>query len=420
MNKFNHILKSELIESMGCTEPAAIALAVAYAKEQLPNNSKINKVVLKLSSNVLKNALCVTIPNTSEYGINMIVALAIEVCESKNKLTLLKNITKENIENAAKLLNEFDIDIKLQSDCDPLYICVEIFSENHNAQVVIEKEHDNITSCKKDGNILLLKNVKENHAKTTEKFSFQDLLEFVNGKEIDFEILKEVKKHNCLIAEEGLEKSLGMGVGNAINNISLFNEKIKNVVAKTVAGIDARMSGLAKKVYINSGSGNQGITATVPVIEMSKILGVSEEQELRALALSHLTAIYIRNAQGKLSSACGAVCASAGVAAAVAYLNNASGKQIQGAVLNLLCSNFGVFCDGAKSTCALKVASAISAALIAGLLAKNNVFIDSNLGVISNSLEETLKAVSVIENKLTQSMDQAILDVVCENVKYKK
>ena len=417
MNKLNEVLKSELIESVGCTEPSAISLAVAYAKESLNTDEDIESVCLALSSNVLKNALCVTIPNTNASGIEMIVALSLNKCKSDNHLTILNNITKEEIDLAVETLKNVKINIELIDNCDPLYICVEIKTKNHKVKVEIENKHDEIKSCEKDGVVVFKNNRETTNQYHANKFTYDEVFDFIQNGQMDIDLLKTIKKYNLEIANYGIENQTGLGVGKAISGATLFDEKYRSVIAKTVAGVDSRMSGVSKKVYINSGSGNQGITATVPVVELAKILNVSEEEELKALALSHLTAIFIRSKQGRLSSSCGAVCASGGATAGMAYLLGATREQIEGAVLNLLCSNFGVFCDGAKTTCALKVASAISSALTSAFLAKENVFINANLGVVSKSLEETLNSLSVIENKMTSSMDKTILEVAMKNVK---
>ena len=415
MSKFDDILRSELIESMGCTEPSAIALAVAYAKEKLNCNENVERVSLMLSSNMLKNALSVTIPNTKQSGIEMIVALSLNKGKSYNQLTILNNLTDDDVEMAKRTLKDVKVDVGLAENCNHLYIGVSIYTQSHNVKVEIEDKHDEITSCEKDGFVIFKKGIQSAQETDVKNFTYEELLDYIDNQNMDSELLNKVKEYNLKISNYGLENKTGLGVGKTLSETQLFDEKYRSVIAKTVAGIDSRMSGVAQKVFINSGSGNQGITATVPVVEMAKILNVSEEKELKALALSHLTAIYIRSKQGRLSSACGAVCASAGVAGAVVYLLGGSKTQIQGAVLNLLCSNFGVFCDGAKTTCALKVASALSCALTCGFLAKENVFINSNLGVISQSLDETLNNLSKVENKLTTEMDKTILQVAIHN-----
>ena len=208
-----------------------------------------------------------------------------------------------------------------------------------------------------------------------------------------------------------------MNVGHAIADSDLYNPLYKKIIATTVAGIDSRMSGVPKKVFINSGSGNQGITATVPIVTYAKENNIPKEKELEALTLSHLVTIYIRSKQNRLSSSCGAIGASAGVAAGLAYMMDCNKKQIEGAITNLLCSNFGVFCDGAKVTCSLKVATAIGSAINAAQLAKRNIFMTENLGVISSSLDETLDSLSFIEDELTKKLDTVIMHQAIKNTK---
>ena len=415
MSKFDDILNAELIESMGCTEPAAIAFAVAFAKEKLNTLEKVESVSLMLSSNMLKNALCVTIPNTNQSGVEMIVALSLNKCKSNNRLTILSEFTDKDVENAQRTLKDVKIEVGLAKNSNHLYICANVCTKNHNVKVEIEDKHDEIKTCEKDGFVIFKKALTPQQEQTENNNTYEELLDYIENENMNSSLLNKIKEYNLDIANYGLENKTGLGIGKTLSHTHLFDEKYRSVIAKTVAGIDSRMGGVGKKVYINSGSGNQGITATVPVVEMAKILKVSKAQELKALALSHLTAIHIRSKQGRLSSACGAVCACGGVAAAVTYLLGGTRKQIQGAVLNLLCSNFGVFCDGAKSTCALKVASALSAAFASAFLAKEDVYINSNLGVISQSLDETLSYIAKIENKLTTEMDKTILETAIDN-----
>ena len=413
--KYNEILKRELIESMGCTEPSAIAFAVAYCREQI--DEPVESIKLQLSSNVLKNALCVTIPNTSRSGIKMIVALALSVGKSQNKLTILNSIQSQDIKNAEQLIKDIDIDVGLSQTTKSLYIQTCIKTSNHVVEVIVEDEHDKISSCKLD-NEIIFENKNEIHNEKCQdvQMNLKEILTFITSAEIDFLLLRNVRDYNLEIASHGTTKSLGLGLGNKISNTPVYNEVISHIIAKTAGGIDARMSGTAKRVYINSGSGNQGITATVPVIEFARLKGLSEEKQLRALALSHLLAIYIRSSQGKLSSTCGAVCAAAGVAGSVAYILGGNEKEISGAVTNLLCSNFGVFCDGAKSTCSLKVVSAVSSAITCAYLAVENIIIDSKLGVISNALDKTLNTLGKIENKFTQELDKVILEEALKDI----
>lgn len=411
------ILKQEIQCSMGCTEPSALAYAVAYSNEQL--KEKIKKINVRLSSNVLKNALCVNIPNTNVSGIELIILLAIISCESEDKLTILKNVSSDDLKKVNELKSKIDINIELVKNVNPLFIDVELYSDNHVVNTIVEENHKKIKSCRVDDEYIYQDKTNNDIDNVKNNYNYNDILLYVKRKKYDKKLLDEVIKYNVEISEYGLENRVGLKVGYNINNSGIFNKDYSNIISKTVAGIDARMSGAAKKVFINSGSGNQGITATVPIVEMAKKLKVSDEVLYSSLTLSHCTTIYIRSKQNKLSSSCGAVCACAGVAAGITYMLGGTDDQIKGAVLNLLCSNFGIFCDGAKVTCSFKIASSISAALISASLAKNEIFIHENYGVISSSFEDTLKNLSKIEKEFTNKMDESIMNVAIKNKKEK-
>ena len=416
-NRLNNLLKKELLCSMGCTEPSAIAYAAAYAKEHLIGDEPIRKITLSASSNILKNALCVTIPNTKINGIEMILLLGALKCDSNEKLTILNNISPKDINDVTEMYKDIDIEIVLKHDVNALYIEVDLDTDRHTVKTIVEQTHDQIKSCSVDGTTIY-ENKTETKEQTREtEFNFDDIYTFVTERKYDKDLIDEVKTYNTQIGEYGLTNDVGLNVGSSIEENDLYTTNYKRIIAKTVAGIDSRMSGVPKKVIINSGSGNQGITATVPIVEFASLYNIPEETAREALTLSHLVTLYVRSKQNKLSSSCGAICAASGVAAGIAYMMQCDKKQIEGAITNLLCSNFGVFCDGAKVTCSLKVASSISSAINAAMLAKKNVFIHENLGVMSSSLDETLKSLSIIEEQLTKNLDTVIMSEAIKNSK---
>ena len=411
----SEILKNELIMSMGCTEPSAIAYATSYAKEKLPGKENIVKVTVTLSSNMLKNALCVSLPNTELNGIESIVLLALVKGESKNKLTIFHDIKAEDIKQAIELKDKLIIEIKYKDKVDPLYIDVLLETKKHSSRTIIIGYHDKIYESYVDNELVYKDSTMKTSRKKKIKITFDDIYDYITNNLFDNELLEEVRKYNYEIGEFGLNNQVGLNVGRCLNELNIYNDNYSELISKTVAGIDSRMSGISKKVIINSGSGNQGITATIPIIEFAKANFVDHQTELQALALSHLTAIYIRSKQSRLSSSCGAVCASAGVTAGIAYMLGCTKEQIQGSVLNHLCSNFGIFCDGAKVTCSLKVATSLASALNAAHLAQKNIFINSNYGVISSSLDESLDILARIEKKFTRTIDKTIMNEAIKN-----
>lgn len=409
-NNLNDVLKKELLCSVGCTEPSAIAYAVAYAREQLKVDEPIKKITLMASSNVLKNALCVILPNTKMSGIEAIILLGALKCKSAEKLTILNNITQEDIDDLIAECKDIEIEVILKNDVNAFYIECDLKTETHTVKTILEQDHDKIKSCAIDGTKIFENETKISNDKIISDFSFDDIYSFVIESKFDEKLMEEVRAYNTEIGEYGLSNDVGLNIGRAIEKNNLYSSKYKKIIAKTVAGIDSRMSGIPKKVIINSGSGNQGITATVAIVEFAKVYNIPFKMELEALTLSHLVTLYIRSKQNKLSSSCGAICASAGVAAGIAYMMRCDKTQIEGAITNLLCANFGVFCDGAKVTCSLKVASAISSALNSAMLAKQNIYLREKLGVVSSSFDETLVSLSIIEEQLTKNLDKVIMN----------
>lgn len=400
----SEILKRELVMSMGCTEPSAIAYATSYAKEQISDSESITKVVVTLSSNVLKNALCVSLPNTELNGIESIVLLALVKGKSEKKLTIFSDIQENDIKQVINLKDKINIEIKYKTDVNSLYIEIQMESKTHSCRTIIMGYHDKIYESYLDGNLIYQNLDIKTSCKKKNKFTFDDIYDYITNNLFDIKLFEEVKKYNCGIGEYGLNNQVGLNIGSCLSKLNIYNDTYKDIIAKTVSGIDSRMSGISKKVIINSGSGNQGITATIPIVEFAKANDIDYQTELQALALSHLTAIYIRSKQSRLSSSCGAVCASAGVTAGFAYMLGCTKEQIQGAVLNHLCSNFGIFCDGAKVTCSLKVATSLASALNAAHLAKKNIFINENYGVMSSSLDESLDILARIEKNLLKQL----------------
>lgn len=404
------LLADELISSMGCTEPSAIAYSVAYAKEHLTNNEAIKEIEFYGSSNILKNALCVHIPNTNLCGIKIIILLALTKCKSEDKLNILSNIDEEDIKKTQELEKQIKLKVNLKENDNSLYIETIIKTDNHKVKVKIIQKHNFIQLCEVDGQTIEENEIIETSPKLLVNLNFNDIYDYVIKREYDKRIIEQTKKYNYEISQYGLNNDVGLNVGSTLADSSIYNSEYSKIISTTVAGIDSRMSGVSKKVIINNGSGNQGITATVPIAEYAKINNIPEDIEYDALTLSHLVALYIRKNQGKLSSSCGAVCASAGTTAGIAYMMGCNKEQIEGAINNLLCSTFGVLCDGAKATCSLKVATAISAAINSAVLAKNNVFLNENLGIVSSSLDTTVKSIGTVEKQLTKKLDKVIMD----------
>lgn len=356
-------------------------------------------------------------PNTNTSGIIMIILLAILKCNSKDKLTILSDLTFDDIEKAKKLKDKIIINISMKENVNPLFIETNVMTKNHNVKVIIEQFHDKIKTCYVDNKLIFDNNYNFINDNINSNLNFNDFFQFVVNREYDISTIENIKNTNYEVGKYGMEHDVGLNIGSIINSLNIYDNKIKKVISATVSGIDSRMSGVPKKVYINSGSGNQGLTATIPIVEFAKQYNISKERELDAIVLSHLVAIYIRSKQNKLSSSCGAICAAAGVSAGITYMLNCNRNLIESAIINVLCSNFGIFCDGAKVTCSLKVASAISSAINSSFLALKGVCFFDSYGIFSKNLEYTLETLGVIEKELTKNVDKIIMD---EAIKIKK
>lgn len=412
----NAILNNELKTSMGCTEPSAIAYSIAFSKKYLLSNDSVKLVELNLSSNLIKNVLCVTIPNTKQNGIVFAAIAGLVVNNDAKGLHIFRNLTKENIEQILEMQKNIKVKIKLVDNVSPLFVKSTLITQNgHSITTIITNQHDYIQSVIVDGKELFINNDNKEIYQSNNNIEYKDIFRFVENDFYDIELVKIIEKYNTDIGNYGMNNDVGLNIGKSIKKVQTFNENISDVVAKTVSAIDSRMSGVSKTVVINSGSGNQGITATIPIIEMAKVLKVSDRVKNQSLILSHLTAIYIRSKQSRLSSTCGAVFAACGVAAGLTYMLGGGLLQIERAVLNLLCSNFGILCDGAKTTCSLKVMSVLSSAINCAYLSRNDVYIDSNLGIISTDFEKTIMSISLIEKKLTKGIDKIIMREAMKN-----
>ena len=371
-NEYVTILESELVPALGCTEPIALAYAAAKAKEVL--GKMPDHITMRCSGNIIKNVKGVKVPNSGGMkGVEAAAVLGITGGDPSQALEVLEHVTDREIDEAEKLLKAGFCDCVLKDDVANLYIeayAVCKKTEKSEALVVIEDEHTNITHIEKDGQVLFHKEKKEycqEREKTPDKslLNLEDIITFANEVQItDVEkVLGRQIKYNTRIAEEGLRNPWGAQVGRVV--LEEFGEDVKwRAVAKASAGSDARMSGCALPVIINSGSGNQGMTCSLPVIEFGKELKKSKEEIYRALCVSNLVALNQKKYIGSLSAYCGAVCAAAGAGAGITYLCGGTLEQIENTVVNTIADAGGIVCDGAKPSCAAKISTALQAAIL--------------------------------------------------------
>lgn len=424
-NEYVTILESELVPALGCTEPIALAYAAAKAKEVL--GKMPDHITMRCSGNIIKNVKGVKVPNSGGMkGVEAAAVLGITGGDPSQALEVLEHVADREIDEAEKLLKAGFCDCVLKDDVANLYIeayAVCKKTEKSEALVVIEDEHTNITHIEKDGQVLFHKEKKEycqEREKTPDKslLNLEDIITFANEVQItDVEkVLGRQIKYNTRIAEEGLRNPWGAQVGRVV--LEEFGEDVKwRAVAKASAGSDARMSGCALPVIINSGSGNQGMTCSLPVIEFGKELKKSKEEIYRALCVSNLVALNQKKYIGSLSAYCGAVCAAAGAGAGITYLCGGTLEQIENTVVNTIADAGGIVCDGAKPSCAAKISTALQAAILSHKMAMRGLTFARGEGLVMDCPEDTIKAVGYVGRAGMKQTDVEILNLMIGKTK---
>ena len=418
---YSTILKDELMTALGCTEPICIAYCSAVMREALA--AEPEKIHVSCSGNLVKNAKGATVPNSGGMkGIAASAVLGAVGGDASKKLELLTGITAEQISRARELLDEGICETSLiGKDCDNLQVVVRGEADGHFAEAELKHTHTNITRILRDGEVLYS---GENHAEEkadepeapAQKLSIKKIIDYCENMDLDEEGIREVLEHqircNSAISEEGLKNNWGASVGQVI--LSQDQSLRAKAVASAAAGSDARMSGCELPVVINSGSGNQGITVTMPVIRYAEALGKSRDDLLRALALSNLVAIHIKSAYGRLSAFCGAVSAATGAGAAITWMYGGDYDRICATIVNTLGTISGMVCDGAKPSCASKIASAVDCAIMAHLMAMNSRQFQSGDGLVKKDVESTIQSIGRMASEGMVATDQKILELMME------
>jgi len=416
--QFFEILNRELVVAMGCTEPIAIVIAAAHVKKH--SNGKIKAVNVKASRNIVKNAFSVKIPGTNDCGINLAAALGMCISPSEINMEVLEDIQNEEVDAAKKMVEDGLVSVELADTPKKLYIEVTVETDRSISRAVVEDFHDNVVLVEVDGKKLDIENIKKpmkNNDSIFDELSLDEILRFINEVETHkLGLIKECIKLNTQISFEGINNCYGIKVGKNIHtNIGgdIFGNDICNhAVALTASGSDARMAGCNLPVMTNSGSGNQGISATMPVVVFAAYFNADEETLLRAVTLSNLITIYIKSSLGRLSALCGATVASAGSCCGITYIMGGNNDQIKSALQNILGNITGMICDGAKAGCALKVATCTSAAIQSVICVMEGQHIKSTDGIIEEDPEETIKNFCNIGQAGMAEADKIILEIM--------
>ncbi len=411
--QYVQLLRDELQPALGCTEPIAVAYAAALARQTL--GVLPERIIAKCNGNIIKNAKSVTVPNSGgQKGIEAAATLGALGGNADKKLEVLTDLTEAQIALSRQLAAEGYCQVALEEGDAELYVEIIAMAGQETATVILRDKHTNVYRIEKNGQVLqaqldlavskdgddtpLTVDAILDFARSLDTADVQDLFE----RQISF---------NSKIAQEGIDKNYGVGIGKKLLNLYGNTVQVR-ASALAAAASDARMSGCDLAVVINSGSGNQGITVSLPVVEYAKELNVSREMLYRALAISNLVSIHIKRGIGSLSAFCGAVSASAGSAAAITFLQGGSGEQIVNAISNTLAILSGVVCDGAKPSCAGKVSQAIECAVLASSMALRNDNFQTGDGIIGDTIEATVSNVSRLAKEGMKETDIEILNIM--------
>ena len=412
------LVKSEVIPAIGCTEPIAVALCVAKAAEVL--NKRPEKITVLLSANILKNAMGVGIPGTGMIGLPIAVALGALIGKSAYQLEVLKDSTPDAVEAGKRFIEEKRINISLKDDIEEkLYIEVCCEADTDKATAIIAGGHTCFTYIMHNGDILLDKQT------TSCIEEEEDVLDLTLRKVYDFAMttslddirfILDTARLNKTAAERSFEGEYGHGLGKILRGTYehriMGDSVFSHILSYTSGACDARMAGAMIPVMSNSGSGNQGISATLPVLVYAEENGKSEEELIRALMLSHLTVIYIKQSLGRLSALCGCVVAATGSSCGITWLMGGTYEQVAYAVQNMIANLTGMICDGAKPSCALKVTTGVSTAVLSAIMAMENRCVTSVEGIIDEDVDQSIRNLTKIGSKGMNETDKVVLEIM--------
>lgn len=420
---FIKILREELVPALGCTEPIAVAFTAAHLKKMI--GSMPDKLIIESSGNIIKNAKSVIVPNSGGLkGIKAAAVIGLTGGNAEKGLEVLSDVKQCHIDEANDFLANSEVELKILDTPALLHLKMSAYKEKDFYEAELIHRHTNISSLKKNG-----KTVFENPCSAegsadclTDRscLSIKDILEFADTVEPDsvFDLVQRQIDYNTKISEAGMNEEFGINTGKNILKFyrqtgSSFSVKVQ-AEAETAAASDARMCGCPYPVVTNSGSGNQGLAVSIPVIVYARELKIEKEKRLRALLVSNLIAIHQKTGIGRLSAYCGAVTAAAAAAAAITYMKGGSYGQVCSTISNTLAAVSGMICDGAKQSCALKIAAALNCALFSHEMAMNNLVFSAGDGIVKQNIEQTISGIGAVAAKGMVQTDKVILDVMLE------
>lgn len=417
LNIFTQILKEELVPAMGCTEPIALAFAGAKAREVL--GTLPDKIVIEASGSIIKNVKSVVVPNTGNLkGIPAAVCAGVTLGNADKKLEVLSDIKENEIPKISEFMANIQIEVKHLKGGFNFDIILTAQKDENYAKIRITNAHTNITLIEKNGEKLFETKIRcESDEGFTDRsvLSGEAIWKYINAVDIDDikPIIKRQIEYNTAIAEEGLKNDYGASIGKVILNA--YGDNVRDrAKAMAAAGSDARMNGCELPVIINSGSGNQGMTCSLPVLEYAKELKVSDQKLYRALALSNLIAIHIKSGIGRLSAYCGAVSAGAAAGAGIAYLYTEDYSTVMHTVVNALGIVSGIICDGAKASCAAKIAASVDAGILGFDMYRQGREFVSGDGIVAKGFEANVKNIGRLGKTGMKNTDAEILDMMLD------
>ena len=412
------LINSEVIPAIGCTEPIAVALCVAKAVETL--NTKPEKIDVLLSANILKNAMGVGIPGTGMIGLPIAVALGAIIGKSDYQLEVLKDCTPEAVELGKAMIDQKCINITLkENNSEKLYIEVVCSHGNETSTAIIAGEHTNFIYLAKNDDVLLnlSHESKQDSDSDAPILNLRMVYDFAMTSPLDeLRFILETARLNKEAAEKSFDGDYGHSLGKMLRGSykdQLMGDSVfSHILSYTSAACDARMAGAMIPVMSNSGSGNQGISATLPVVIYAQDNNKPEEDLIRALTLSHLTVIYIKQSLGRLSALCGCVVAATGSSCGITYLMGGTYEQISYAVQNMIANITGMICDGAKPSCALKVSTGVSTAVLSAIMAMENKCVSAVEGIIDNDVDQSIRNLTRIGSQAMNETDRMVLEIM--------
>lgn len=418
------ILNSEMELATGCTEPAAIAFTAASAARHL-GGEQAESIHVLASGNMIKNAMAAGIPGTNYTGMEYAAGIGAMGGDPDKKLQVITGVDLSVYANAQKLVESGKVKVEVAKTTEKLYVDVSLHGATHTARAVISGGHTSLVLVQEDG-----KTVLENKGEGTQAggvnpeeirstLSVEKIFEFIESidpKNDPLDIIRQSISVNTAISEEGLKNDYGLKIGKTVRKEMekgfIGNNMVSNVVSVTTAAADARMAGAPFAVVSNSGSGNQGITTTMPVVAAAKWLKSGEDRMIRAVTLSNLIAIYIKSKFGRLSAMCGATVAGTGAACGVTYLLGGGLKQISYAIQNMIGNVTGMLCDGAKADCALKINTCTNAAMQSAFMAMQGLRVQKTDGIVEDDVEKSIDNFTALGNKGSVAMDSLVLHMM--------